>query len=101
MADLSPSAICLMRTSSDSAVARSRDNKKVKVLMAPLLHSAFACGQVFRRPSCHPSTRAGSVASGSALEQDLEAAVDQPLAVERHRIDVGFATRIRHHLPHA
>ena len=38
---------------------------------------------------------------GSGLDQNLEAAEDQALAVERHRVDVGLNTRIGHHLLHA
>ena len=37
----------------------------------------------------------------SSLHNHLEAAEDQPLAVEGHWVDVGLNTRIGHHLFHA
>ena len=47
------------------------------------------------------SLRRLSADHGSGHDQNLEAAEDQALAVERHRVDVGLNTRIGHHLLHA
>src|SRR5262245_47717629 len=51
-------------------------------------------GAPFRRVSAAAGT-------DSHLEQHVEAAVDQPLAVERHRVDVGTHAGVSHHLLHA
>src|SRR5690349_9943610 len=78
MASLSPSAICPISVSSGTEA--TPDDTTLNSLIAPLLHS---------------------IAPDSGVEQDLEAAVDQPLAVERHRVDVGLDARVGHHLLHA
>jgi hypothetical protein len=45
--------------------------------------------------------RTGPPTLHSSLDQNLEAAEDQPLAVEGHWVDVGLNTRVDHHFFHA
>ncbi|MEA3128389.1 MAG: hypothetical protein QOF46_184, partial [Paraburkholderia sp.] len=77
---------------------RANAGKDDKLAAGHLQRAVGRCGQ---SPPKSRNYKNGPPTLHSSLDQNLEAAEDQPLTVEGHWVDVGLNTRVGHHFFHA